>query len=1413
MRENYVDLNRAFEDIAEDQSDEQAIQRSYFRRAFGRPLLLDDLLVSPCTVVLAEAGSGKTWEMEAAAERLSRPDRPAFFVRIEDLAAVEIISALTPSSRADFDAWATGSSEAVFLLDSVDEARLRDPGAFRRALSNIVRALSVNVARCRFVITSRISEWRGNADRELLFATIPRLKESQNAFEDSQRKSHDNRSDNLQTPPLRVVTMVPLDESRIKRLASARGINDVERFHDALIDNDLERFAGRPKDVDDLISFWQTHGRFGPLTEMIEYNVDRKIEEPNPDRLKFDPLAKDKARRGAERLAAATILTSGSTFWLPDDHIDPMEMPDAIDPAQLLRDWRREEQSALLGRSVFDEATYGRVRFHHRSVVEYLAASWFRQRLREGCPPHVVTDLLFRRQHGTVVCVPSLAPIAGWLAGWNSEVFNAARLHAPQILLSHGDARALPATVRATLLGEFASRYADREHVDTDADYHALARFSDPDLSDTIIRLLQKHRDKDGVRIELLRIVWHGRMTKCADVALSIVLDDGESDVLRSYALRAVGTAGTLQQRQNIIAWVQQDSQLGNQVFWSAIDAIYPGAATSRELISALETHALTNAARTSSSSWFTLEDVIKRETSDIEIPDLVAELTAAIQRYRPTKIEDDPHGQGSVAESFSGLLVEAVRRLKELNSRDGRHTDQLAAAASVLMHLSELGVLAHHAEPDFKKFLEGQPAVRRALFWHRIQKRKDSEAGKPVNAFEAFLFGNWAPSDDDLDWMLDDSLHRTDEDDRRIAFEAACEAYRHSKNRDAALSRLRTAASGNPQREAGLAALLAPPSPEVLQRQRDLEEERQRDLEKERGSREDDCEYVRSEINNIRSGQNLRTLFWLVQQADREGRLSQFSKADWRVLIAEFGEDLAEAVRSGAKVAWRTYRPLLRHEIIKSNTIEGQVIVGLAGLTWEFQDGLDFASLSSTEADRAVRYALQELNGFPPWLPTLVTAQPDTWKDIVKTMLEAEFAVPVDKELIDSSFDRISYGETDLVRATAPLVLARLGQGEPANLFILDATLRIIERESSKDREAFERLAAARTPSLKNDTPRFVRWLTAWMIVTPLPATEFLQTLRAQNGAAVKEIVSKTAGSVYETMDRRLGWEIPPSFSVPCLRKLIPIVYESVSPNEDEEHVGVYTPSERDRAREFRGWLITQLRQIPGKATYDALLELANQLELGSSRDFLLDAARERAELDAECPPWSVSDVLDFERNYETDPKTTNELLAIVTRRIEAIRQAIEQGDFSERGLFNAQTDEVLFQKWMAQRLREVARDRYTVSREEEVDRFKKPDIRVRRPGLGTICIEAKCAHKWSYNELLNALSDQLARKYLKDVASRHGILLLANMEKGHTWKPGPKSKLGFLQVVTSLSEVARDLARQREDIDELSVIGIDFT
>lgn len=108
---------------------------------------------------------------------------------------------------------------------------------------------------------------------------------------------------------------------------------------------------------------------------------------------------------------------------------------------------------------MFDPATYGRVRFHHRSVQEYLAACRLRALRDTGMSTKALFRLLFAEQYGIRVVIPSMRPVAAWLALWDERVRRELVSREPETLLSMGDPEALPIPARAQLLRAFPQAY------------------------------------------------------------------------------------------------------------------------------------------------------------------------------------------------------------------------------------------------------------------------------------------------------------------------------------------------------------------------------------------------------------------------------------------------------------------------------------------------------------------------------------------------------------------------------------------------------------------------------------------------------------------------------------------------------------------------------------------------------------------------------------------------------------------------------------------------------------------------------------------------------------------------------------------------------------------------------------------
>ena len=130
---------------------------------------------------------------------------------------------------------------------------------------------------------------------------------------------------------------------------------------------------------------------------------------------------------------------------------------------------------------------------------------------------------------------------------------------------------------------------------------------------------------------------------------------------------------------------------------------------------------------------------------------------------------------------------------------------------------------------------------------------------------------------------------------------------------------------------------------------------------------------------------------------------------------------------------------------------------------------------------------------------------------------------------------------------------------------------------------------------------------------------------------------------------------------------------------------------------------------------------------------------------------------------------------------------------------------------RWLARKLNERSRQRYTIPQEEEIHQEERPDLRAENPHTEPVSIELKWADNWTLDELLERLENQLVGQYLRAHNSRYGIYVLAtDGRKGH-WE-SPDGNLNFNQVIGRVARRAEELKRTRPGIGDLRVVSIDF-
>jgi len=126
----FVQLGRTFHELVKSarESDAFSLNQAFLA---GSRLEWDDLLKDYRTVILSEAGTGKTEEIRHTANHLRTDGKRAFFLRLEHLPD-DFEGAFEVGTFEEFEDWLASTDEGWLLLDSVDEARLRHPGDFER---------------------------------------------------------------------------------------------------------------------------------------------------------------------------------------------------------------------------------------------------------------------------------------------------------------------------------------------------------------------------------------------------------------------------------------------------------------------------------------------------------------------------------------------------------------------------------------------------------------------------------------------------------------------------------------------------------------------------------------------------------------------------------------------------------------------------------------------------------------------------------------------------------------------------------------------------------------------------------------------------------------------------------------------------------------------------------------------------------------------------------------------------------------------------------------------------------------------------------------------------------------------------------------------------------------------------------
>lgn len=994
-------------------------------------LTWDVILRSKRVLLVTEAGVGKTHECQQQAKRLWEAGEPAFYLDLAGLKDNALTELLSPEEEERFERWrASQSNVATFFLDSIDELELT-LGKFDAALVRFSKSVVGHLQRIRVIITSRPIPIDEEVFRRRL--PIPPAAEARPTSKDfADRAMSHIRPEKEKTeasPEWRNVALLPLTDDQILAMAALQHISDVNAFMTDIRRRDAEEFARRPQDLIELCADFRERHEIRTRADQIAANVTVKLMA-RTERPEKTELSEAKALAGAKRLALASLLHRSLTMRhsaAVDDQAGPES---ALDPSQILADWNAKERSTLLERPLFGFATYGRVRFHHRSVIEYLAAEELFDRLERGMPRASARRLLFAETaQGETVVRPSMRAVAAWLARRRNDIFEKVRDADPSVLLDFGDPASLSARQRISALGAYVSRYGKGGWRGLSVPYLQVFRFASPELGPELERLWTNGVESPEVRQLLLRLIAAGKCPEGADIAFSVATNSHHDGGERILALDAL--VGLHDSRLPMICdAVESDRTVWpNKLARGAVDSLFPEIMSAEQLCRALSTITESKSG-VGELTYYLPQTVASAPLAAEQLKILRAGLSALInsgiywheQYYEPATRRRD----------LLPLLTVVCERLCRLTTVPSR--ELIASIVRILRVAPRDDPALKKHEKGLREILQQAPAtVRATVFW---EDEQFCASIYPIsNRWQrlhhiAFRGPLSLTIDRDWTWICDAiGAGERSTDQCALALDIAITLAQRAESSmlHERLLDLRTLVSGDESLIEAIDAVERGPDPRFVEFEAEEERRlqvRQNEIDAAHQAWVKFWEELANNPAQLFEEERAENTVWSLWRAmSRNGEESRLSGWNRQFIEDHFSKEVADRMRQALMRLWRADIPTLRSERAddQKNTFLVKWQLGLAGIAAEAEDPNWANNITPTDAQTAARYAPIELNGFPFWLDQLVVAHPGTVDHVLGGELSAELNEPLAGPMRLIALQNISHASPATVRLFIP--------------------------------------------------------------------------------------------------------------------------------------------------------------------------------------------------------------------------------------------------------------------------------------------------------------------------------------------------------------------------------------------------------
>lgn len=1424
--EEYIPLNRQFSLVTKN---DKGVENEDFYYSYGRSDTkgwdkLDDEFRS---VILAEAGAGKTEELRNRATFLSSEGRASFFIRIEDIEA-DFREAFDIGTEEQFEEWLESTEEAWFFLDSVDEARLESPIALRKALRRFAKSIECGAHRAHIYLSSRPYAWRPNEDRrlfdEFLFLTSP----------DQESNESVDRGVSPQSA-LNVYVIKPLDKAKIRQFSESREAEDIDQMLMEIERANLWSLAERPFDLDSILSKWNEERVLGGRLELLRYNIDKRLrDDHNCDRSQQRILTLERAKEGACRLAAAVVLSGEAGINIPDG----ASTKSGINAETVLADWSPADVRSLLELGVFNDVLFNVVRFRHREVRELLAAEWFDGLLRVGNSRYKITELFFREQYGEKIVTPRLRSILPWLIIFDGEIRDKTLEIQPEIALEGGDPSKLPLLERIRILFKVVSRIVSNEDDHSARDNSAIARIANKDLSQSTLQLIEKYRENDDAIFFLGRLIWQGDMKDCISPMLEIAADSSRGIYSRIASSRAVMNSGTEEQKEDLWQRVNEtECEIPTRFLSELIDGMQPSVISVESIIKSLGKLPPFKKYDYSGLSS-SLHDYIKR-FQPVTDEELLSQLLGGLYRYL-NKAPYVERGECHVSKDNAWLLNHAIHALELLVEVKSKAVLG-STAISILLMVPALRFwrsddLEEHRS-NLHKLIPKWLELNDILYWASIEQVKIQRVEKKsellTNDFSvAYLEHFWAFDQDSLSRLLNLLHFKIDKNDKLIILSTAYRVYVNSGNDNDVLNQIEQSISENNVLGNRLKELLNPKKSELMQEYENKSIEREREIE----IRAVEDNEVKSQwiselkanparvydFSNLEQGSFTNDQYWLLREINGSGISTNRSEgADWKSLVPEFGCDVANAYRASIMKLWRVYHPTLQSEgNVRDNSIPWSLILSMAGLQVEFIEIENFPFyMNESEVEHMLRYLTWEMDGFPAWFEKVYKAFPTQTEKAV--MAELSWELENKKANAHNSpgyiLSALAHCAQWMHHSLTPLILGWL----KANISRINENRHDCMRILLNGGIDVEELIELATLGLgESKTLDDIGWWYAVLVdcnpSESIPRVKTWLLKQSRNEAKKSALVFITA-----LIGSRCSINQGSSFG--CYRtpehlKEIYVLmhyYISTAEDIDRSNQGVYSPGLRDDAQDARNSLFNLLSAIPGKESYRLIKKLEQDHPDKKYRPVMAKQAYKKAEEDGDLELWTDAEVWTFHDKQMIKPRTHQQLFDLTLDRLTDLKNWLERGNDSPWQTWQRVAGENEMRNLIAGWLNLKCGSHYTTAQEPELANNQRMDIWMHNTSVQSpVPIELKLLDKkWSGPDLCERLRNQLAGDYLREQSAYCGVMLLVacKLKPNKKWMIDNK-KVGIKGLAGALKTYWESISINSHGVSDIEIVVIDL-